>query len=91
MLTGDGSPLGNVFAAGEVAGFGGGGMATALFAATFPDRLAAGLGEEMAATADALFESMTVVPEAIVARDFGLRDAGVTSMHDATEGGVIGG
>jgi hydrogenase maturation factor len=34
---------------------------------------------------------MTVVPEAIVAREFGLRDAGVTSMHDATEGGVIGG
>ena len=64
---------------------------TALFAATFPDRLAAGVGEEMVATADALFESMTVVPEAIVARDFGLRDAGVTSMHDATEGGVIGG
>ena len=41
--------------------------------------------------ADALFGSMTVVPEAIVAREFGLRDAGVTSMHDATEGGVIGG
>jgi len=53
--------------------------------------LAAGVGKEMVATADALFESMTVVPEAIVARDFGLRDAGVTSMHDATEGGVIGG
>ena len=34
---------------------------------------------------------MTVVPEATVARGFGLRDAGVTSMHDATEGGVLGG
>jgi hydrogenase expression/formation protein HypE len=64
---------------------------TALFAATFPDRLAKGVGEEMVKAADALFESMTVVPEAIVAREFGLRDAGVTSMHDATEGGVIGG
>jgi hydrogenase expression/formation protein HypE len=63
----------------------------ALFAATFPDRLAAGVGEETVKAADALFESMTVVPEAIVAREFGLRDAGVTSMHDATEGGVIGG
>jgi hydrogenase expression/formation protein HypE len=31
------------------------------------------------------------VPEAVLAREFGLRDAGVTSMHDATEGGVIGG
>ncbi len=65
--------------------------ATALFAATFPDRLAEGVGPETVALADALFESMTVVPEAVIARDFGLRDAGVTSMHDATEGGVLGG
>jgi hydrogenase expression/formation protein HypE len=65
--------------------------ATALFAATFPDRLIAGLGEETVAAADALFESMTVVPEAVIARSFGLRDGGVTSMHDATEGGVLGG
>jgi hydrogenase expression/formation protein HypE len=64
---------------------------TALFAATFPDRLAAGVGEEIVKAADGLFESMTVVPEAVLAREFGLRDAGVTSMHDATEGGVIGG
>jgi hydrogenase expression/formation protein HypE len=65
--------------------------ATALFAATFPDRLRAALGEETVRAADALFESMTVVPEATIARSFGLRDAGVTSMHDATEGGVLGG
>ncbi len=65
--------------------------ATALFAATFPDRLAAGVGEETVEAADALFGSMTVVPEAVVARRFGLRHRGVTSMHDATEGGVIGG
>jgi hydrogenase expression/formation protein HypE len=65
--------------------------ATALFAATFPDRLTAGVGEETVVAADALFESMTVVPEAVIARSFGLRDAGVTSMHDATEGGVLGG
>ncbi|MGH2679054.1 MAG: AIR synthase family protein [Actinomycetota bacterium] len=64
---------------------------TALFAATFPDRLVAALGEDMVRAADALFESMTVVPEATLARDFGLRDEGVTSMHDATEGGVVGG
>jgi hydrogenase expression/formation protein HypE len=64
---------------------------TALFAATFPERLAAAVGEEIVKAADALFESMTVVPEAVLAREFGLRDAGVTSMHDATEGGVIGG
>jgi hydrogenase maturation factor len=65
--------------------------ATALFAATFPQRLMEGVGEEAVRAADRLFESMTVVPEAVLARRFGLRDAGVTSMHDATEGGVLGG
>jgi hydrogenase expression/formation protein HypE len=65
--------------------------ATALFAATFPARLREALGEEVVAAADALFERMTVVPEAVVAREFGLRADGVTSMHDATEGGVLGG
>jgi hydrogenase expression/formation protein HypE len=65
--------------------------ATALFAATFPDRLAADLGPEVVAAGDALFERMTVVPEARIAAAFGLRDRGVTSMHDATEGGVLGG
>jgi hydrogenase maturation factor len=65
--------------------------ATALFAATFPERLARGVGDDVVSAADALFGSMTVVPEAAVARGFGLRDEGVTSMHDATEGGVLGG
>jgi hydrogenase maturation factor len=64
---------------------------TALFAATFPERLAAGLGEDVVRAADALFEHMTVVPEARVAARYGLRDAGVTSMHDATEGGLLAG
>jgi hydrogenase maturation factor len=65
--------------------------ATALFASTFPERLARAVGEDTVRAADALFERMTVVPEATVARRFGLRDEGVTSMHDATEGGVFGG
>jgi hydrogenase maturation factor len=65
--------------------------ATALFAATFPDRLARGVGDAVVRAGDALFERMTVVPEARIAAGFGLRDEGVTSMHDATEGGVLGG
>ena len=65
--------------------------ATALFAATFPHRLAGGVGTETAKAADALFDQMTVVPEARIASAYGLRDAGVTAMHDATEGGVLGG
>ncbi len=65
--------------------------ATALFAATFPERLTSAIGADAVRAAEALFEQMTVVPEAVVARRFGLRDEGVTSMHDATEGGVLGG
>lgn len=65
--------------------------ASALFAATFPARLRDELGDDVVKAGDALFEQMTVVPEATVARRFGLREAGVTSMHDATEGGVLGG
>jgi hydrogenase maturation factor len=65
--------------------------ATALFAATFPQRLREALGPTVVEAADALFDRMTVVPEATLARGFGLRDEGVTSMHDATEGGVLGG
>ena len=65
--------------------------ATALFAATFPERLREGVGDDVVAAADTLFERMTVVPEARVASAFGLRERGVTSMHDATEGGVLGG
>jgi hydrogenase expression/formation protein HypE len=65
--------------------------ATALFGATFPDRLAAEVGSEVAKAADGLFDQMTVVPEARIAAAYGLRDRGVTAMHDATEGGVIGG
>ena len=65
--------------------------ATALFAATFPERLSTGVGPDVVAAADELFGRMTVVPEAVIARTFGLREAGVTSMHDATEGGVLGG
>ncbi len=64
--------------------------ATALFAATYPDRLAAAVGAD-ARVADALFGQMTVVPECRVAARFGLREEGVTSMHDATEGEVLAG
>lgn len=65
--------------------------ATALFGATFGPRLSAALDPDTVAAADHLFGAMTVVPECRVAADYGLRDDGVTAMHDATEGGVLGG
>ncbi|MCY0881171.1 MAG: AIR synthase family protein [Firmicutes bacterium] len=65
--------------------------ATALMAATFPDYFIRQVGVDVQAAADRLFERMTVVPDARIAARVGVRDAGVTAMHDATECGVIGG
>lgn len=65
--------------------------AAGLFAVTFPDRLAAAYGQEFAEQAQALFWQMSVVADAMTAVSVGVRDAGVTAMHDATECGVLGG
>jgi hydrogenase maturation factor len=65
--------------------------AAALFASGFPARVEGAYGSRFAVEADALFEEMSVVRDAFVAAGVGLRDGGVTAMHDATEGGVVGG
>ena len=65
--------------------------AAGLFAATFPQKIKQLFGEKIYQKADRLFYKMSVVKEAEIARKIGLRDKGVTSMHDATEGGVVGG
>jgi hydrogenase expression/formation protein HypE len=65
--------------------------AAALLAMSFPDRLRDRVGTDTLAAAQGLVRWMTVVPEARVAAAYGVRDAGVTAMHDATEGGVLGG
>lgn len=67
--------------------------ATAIAAQLFPGRLAARLGADEAAfaRARALIEHVTVVPDCIAALRAGVRDRGVTALHDATEGGVLGG
>jgi hydrogenase maturation factor len=65
--------------------------ATALFGVTFPDALRARIGADLAERAERLFEQMTVVEEARIAAAYGVRDRGITTLHDATEGGVIGG
>lgn len=65
--------------------------ACGLFAATFPDRVAERYGDELAKRAEDVFWQMSVVEDALTAASVGVRDDGVTSMHDATEGGVMGG
>lgn len=64
---------------------------TALLALAAPRTIARALGETTARAAAALFSSMTVVSDAMAAVQVGVRDDGVTSMHDATERGVLGG
>lgn len=65
--------------------------ATGLFGVTFPQRIAAELGEEVARAAENLFYQMSTVKDAMAAVAVGVRDEGVTAMHDATECGVWGG
>lgn len=65
--------------------------AAALMAATFPDQVSQALGAETAARAEELFWQMSTVKDAEVAVSVGVRDEGVTAMHDATECGVYGG
>lgn len=64
--------------------------ATGLFAVTFPDRIAAAYGESFARKAEEVFWRMSVVDDATTAASAGVRDDGVTAMHDATECGVYG-
>ena len=65
--------------------------ATGLFAATFPQLIAERYGADFARRADGVFEMMSVVEDAMAAAAVGVRDDGVTAMHDATECGVWGG
>jgi len=65
--------------------------AAGLFAATFPQRLAERFGEDFAQEAQEIFWQMSVVADARIAVSVGVRDQGVTAMHDATECGMWGG
>ena len=65
--------------------------AAGLFAVTFPGRVAEKYGKAFARRAQDIFWQMSVVDDALTAVQVGVRDEGVTSMHDATECGVWGG
>lgn len=65
--------------------------ASALFAVTFPHRVAKAYGKEFAGRAEELFWQMSVVEDALSAASVGVRKDGVTAMHDATECGLWGG
>ena len=65
--------------------------AAGLFAVTFPQRVAERYGVEAAREAEEIFWQMSVVEDALTAVEAGVRDDGVSTMHDATECGVWGG
>ena len=64
--------------------------ATAVLARAFPRTVEVKLGGDVAETARGYFRLCSTVEDALVAGSVGLRSKGVTSMHDATEGGVLG-
>lgn len=65
--------------------------ATGIFATLFPGYIEQALGKDTARRARETFYKMTVVTEALTAVKAGVRDEGVSAMHDATEGGIWGG
>lgn len=65
--------------------------ATAVAARLFPGRLAALLDEGGLQRALSLLDQVSVVEDCRALIHVGVRDRGVTCLHDATEGGVLGG
>lgn len=65
--------------------------AVGIFAAMFPALIAKQFGADFARRAEQIFYKMSVVEDAMTAVSVGIREDGVTAMHDATECGVWGG
>ncbi len=65
--------------------------AAGIFATMFPKYIAKNYGPEFSHKAQDLFYKMSVVEDAMIAVKIGVRDDGVSAMHDATECGVYGG
>lgn len=65
--------------------------ACGIFAAMFPGIIAEKYGADFAIKAEGIFYQMSVIEDAMTAVSVGVREDGVTSMHDATECGIWGG
>jgi hydrogenase expression/formation protein HypE len=65
--------------------------ASGIFATMFPKLMQEKFGADFARRADKLFYKMSVVEEAMLAVGCGVRDQGISAMHDATECGIWGG
>jgi hydrogenase expression/formation protein HypE len=65
--------------------------AAGIFAVAFKNRIEEYFGKEFSERAERIFWQMSVVEDALTAAEVGIRENGVTAMHDATECGVWGG
>ena len=65
--------------------------ATGIFATMFPKLIEREFGNDFSQKAKQIFYQMSVVNDALTAVSLGVRDNGVTAMHDATECGIWGG
>lgn len=63
----------------------------ATLALSFPERARERVGKGLAVKAERMIRLCSTVRDSVVAAREGLGEGAVTSMHDATEGGVIGG
>lgn len=65
--------------------------ATGIFGAMFPKVIEKECGKKIAQKAGEIFYKMSVVEDAMIAVNVGVRKDGVSALHDATECGVWGG
>ncbi len=65
--------------------------ATGIFATMFPQLIEREFGADFSKRAQKIFYKMSVVEDAMTAVSVGVREKGITAMHDATECGVWGG
>jgi hydrogenase expression/formation protein HypE len=64
--------------------------ASGIFATMFPQKLEKEFGSDFSEQAQKIFYKMSIVEDALTAVSVGIRDNGVTCMHDATECGIWG-
>jgi hydrogenase maturation factor len=65
--------------------------ATGILATMFPQLIEREFGSDFSKRAQQIFYKMSVVEDAMTAVSVGIRERGVTAMHDATECGIWGG
>lgn len=63
---------------------------TGILARVFPNAIEKACGSSFLKRAQAYLGQFSVVEDALTAASVGLRDRGVTAMHDVTEGGLFG-